>query len=112
MQTFTRTGICPVCYNIYETVSVTITNREDLQEIRIGYYYFHGISRFCKTDCDIYVPVPAADVDANATGQVDAGCDAHSNEIGDGAVDAGGNAHSDASGDDNSCEISDDCKNQ
>ena len=58
------------------------------------------------------MPVPAADVDANAAGQVDAGCDAHSNEIGDGAVDAGGNAHSDANGDGDWCEISDDCKNQ
>ena len=112
MQTFTRTGICPVCYNIYETVSVTITNREDLQEIRIGYYYFHGISKFCKTDCDIYVPVPAADVDAKATGQVDAGSDAHSDEIGNGAVDACGNAHSDASGDASSSENDEDCKSQ
>ena len=112
MQTFTRTGICPVCYNIYETVSVTTTNREDLHEIRIGYYYFHGIWKFCKTDCDIYVPVPAADADAKASGQVDAGGDAHSDEIGDGAVDAGGNAHSDASGDASSCESDEDCKNQ
>lgn len=112
MKTFTRRGICPVCYNIYETVSVTITNRQDLQEIRIGYYYFHGMWRFCKTDCDIYVPVPAADVDAKETGQVDAGGNAHSDEIGNGAVDACVSAHSDASGDASSSENDEDCKNQ
>ena len=58
------------------------------------------------------MPVPAAGADAKASGQVDAGGDAHSDAIGDGAVDAGGNAHSDASGDASSGESDEDCKNQ
>ena len=65
-----RVGVCPVCNKVYESMCVITGISEEVYEGPfVRYWYIHEVKQqACSTDCDVYLPIPAAPVAGPAAG--------------------------------------------